>query len=216
MSFRALNEVFAEHGLPMSLYTDRGSHYFRATKAGEIDRGCPTQVGRALASSASSTSGLSRRSRGGRSERAFQTLQDRLVKEFALAGITGVEAANAFVRDVYLPAHNTRFGLEQAGPGLGLHADPGRRSRRDPVRAGGAAGWQAQRQLRVLPDAPGEPDAPALRQGTGQGACLSRRRSLPTRSSKPRFDAAAIMFPFSMKLSPPNLSSSVIWPTLAR
>jgi hypothetical protein len=33
----------------MSLYTDRGAHYFRTTKAGEIDRGCPTQVGRALA-----------------------------------------------------------------------------------------------------------------------------------------------------------------------
>ena len=32
----------------MSLYTDRGSHYFRTTKAGEIDRGSPTQVGRAL------------------------------------------------------------------------------------------------------------------------------------------------------------------------
>ena len=37
-----------QHGLPMSLYTDRGSHYFRTTKAGEIDRGSPTQVGRAL------------------------------------------------------------------------------------------------------------------------------------------------------------------------
>jgi hypothetical protein len=36
-TFRALKEVFAEHGLPMSLYTDRGSHYFRTTKAGEID-----------------------------------------------------------------------------------------------------------------------------------------------------------------------------------
>jgi hypothetical protein len=47
-TFRALKEVFSEHGLPMSLYTDRGSHYFRTTKAGEIDRGCPTQVGRAL------------------------------------------------------------------------------------------------------------------------------------------------------------------------
>ena len=47
-TFRALREVFAEHGLPMSLYTDRGSHYFRTTRAGEIDRGCPTQVGRAL------------------------------------------------------------------------------------------------------------------------------------------------------------------------
>jgi hypothetical protein len=47
-TFRALNEVFSEHGLPMSLYTDRGAHYFRTTKAGEIDRGHPTQVGRAL------------------------------------------------------------------------------------------------------------------------------------------------------------------------
>jgi transposase len=32
-TFRALQEVFAEHGLPMSLYTDRGAHYFRTTKA---------------------------------------------------------------------------------------------------------------------------------------------------------------------------------------
>jgi hypothetical protein len=48
-TFRGLKEVFSAHGLPMSLYTDRGSHYFRAAKAGEIDRFCPTQVGRALA-----------------------------------------------------------------------------------------------------------------------------------------------------------------------
>jgi hypothetical protein len=47
-TFRALKEVFSEYGLPMSLYTDRGSHYFRAAKAGEIDRGSPTEVGRAL------------------------------------------------------------------------------------------------------------------------------------------------------------------------
>ena len=32
----------------MSLYTDRGSHYFQTSKAGEIDRDHPTQVGRAL------------------------------------------------------------------------------------------------------------------------------------------------------------------------
>ena len=48
-TFRALNEVFGEHGLPMSLYTDRGAHYFRTPKAGgEVDRGHLTQVGRAL------------------------------------------------------------------------------------------------------------------------------------------------------------------------
>ena len=46
---RALKEVFGVHGLPMSFYTDRGSHSFHTTKAGEIDRGHPAQVGRALA-----------------------------------------------------------------------------------------------------------------------------------------------------------------------
>ncbi len=48
-TFRGLNEVFSQHGLPMSLYTDRGAHYFHTPKAGgEIDRSHPTQVGRAL------------------------------------------------------------------------------------------------------------------------------------------------------------------------
>jgi hypothetical protein len=30
---RALSEVFGTHGLPLSLYTDRGSHYFHASQA---------------------------------------------------------------------------------------------------------------------------------------------------------------------------------------
>jgi hypothetical protein len=48
-TFRALKEVFAEHGLPMSLYTDRGAHYFHTPEKGdEVDRGRLTQVGRAL------------------------------------------------------------------------------------------------------------------------------------------------------------------------
>jgi hypothetical protein len=75
-TFRALREVFAEHGLPMSLYTDRGSHYFR-TKAGEIDRGCPTQVGRALEPLGVEPIGAYSPQARGRSERAFGTLQDR-------------------------------------------------------------------------------------------------------------------------------------------
>jgi len=47
----------------------------------------------------------------------FQTLQDRLVNELALAGITTVDAANAYIRDVYVPAHNARFAVkaEQEG-----------------------------------------------------------------------------------------------------
>lgn len=48
-TFRALAEVFGAHGLPSSLYTDRGSHYFHTPKAGgKVDKDRPTQVGRAL------------------------------------------------------------------------------------------------------------------------------------------------------------------------
>jgi hypothetical protein len=44
-TFRALKEVFSEHGLPMSLYTDRGSHYFR-NHQGRRDRPRLTDPGR--------------------------------------------------------------------------------------------------------------------------------------------------------------------------
>src|ERR1700689_388751 len=103
-TFQALLEVFGRYGLPLSLYTDRGSHYFYTPEAGgAVDRKHPTQVGRALAHlGVEHIAAYSPQARG-RSERVFHTLQDRLVKELALAGITTVEAANCFLRDVYIP-----------------------------------------------------------------------------------------------------------------
>ncbi len=44
----------------------------------------------------------------------FGTLQDRLIKELAKAGVTDMAAANAWFRDVYLPAHNARFARPAA------------------------------------------------------------------------------------------------------
>ena len=103
-TFRALDEVFGRHGLPLSLYTDRGSHYFHTPEAGgKVDRTRLTQVGRALG--VEHIAAYSPQARG-RLERVFHTLQDRLTKELALAGIATIEAANAFIRDVYVPAHN--------------------------------------------------------------------------------------------------------------
>lgn len=117
-TFRALIEVFGKHGLPLSLYTDRGSHYFNTPDAGgAVDRKHPTQVGRALANLAVEHIAAYSPQARGRSERLFHTLQDRLVKEFALAAITTVEAANCYLRDVYIDAHNLRFAVkaEQEG-----------------------------------------------------------------------------------------------------
>jgi transposase len=117
-SFRALCEVIADRGLFCALYTDRGSHYFHTPVAGGgVDREQPTQVGRALGQlGIEHIAAYSPQARG-RSERAFRTLEDRLPKELALAGITEIEAANAWLRTRYLPAHNARFAVLAEQPG---------------------------------------------------------------------------------------------------
>ena len=125
-TFRALNEVFGKHGLPLSFYTDRGSHYFYTPEAGgRVDRANLTQVGRALDHlGVEHIAAYSPQARG-RSERVFQTLQDRLTKELALAQITTMEAANVFLRDVYVPAHNARFAIKAEQEGTAFVAVAG-------------------------------------------------------------------------------------------
>jgi hypothetical protein len=109
-TFRACLEVFTARGLPSSLYTDRGSHYFFTPKAGEaVDKARPTQVGRALARLGIEHIAAYSPEARGRSERMFGTLQDRLIKELASTGITAIAAANQWIREVYLPDHNARF-----------------------------------------------------------------------------------------------------------
>ena len=51
----------------------------------------------------------------GRVERLFGTLQDRLVTELRLAGVTTREAANQFLPG-YLPGDNRRFGVRARHP----------------------------------------------------------------------------------------------------
>ncbi len=47
----------------------------------------------------------------GRVERLFGTLQDRLVKELRLAGISTIPAANCFLDHIYLEKHNHKFSV---------------------------------------------------------------------------------------------------------
>jgi transposase len=125
-SFRALLEVFAAKGLPASLYTDRGSHYFHTPKAGEaVDKDRLTQVGRGLARLGIEHIPAYSPEARGRSERMFGTLQGRLPKELKLAGISDGEAANRFIRDIYLPEHNARFaGPPEIAESAFVAADP--------------------------------------------------------------------------------------------
>lgn len=117
-SFLGLREVILQRGLFCSLYTDRGSHYFHTPKAGEpVSKTVLTEVGRALERLGIRHIAAYSPEARGRSERMFETLQDRLVKELADAGIADIETANRFIRETYLPAHNRRFMVEAAETG---------------------------------------------------------------------------------------------------
>jgi hypothetical protein len=123
-SLRGLGEVVAAHGLFCSLYSDRGSHYFVTPEAGgKVSKTVLTQVGRALKQlGIEHIAAYSPQARG-RSERVFHTLQDRLPKEFKLAGIDTVEAANVWLRDSYIAEHNARFAIDAEQEGSAFVAD---------------------------------------------------------------------------------------------
>ena len=109
-SFRGLRAVIEQQGLCCSLYTDRGSHYWHTPEAGgKVDKVNLTQFGRAMGQLGIEMIPAYSPEARGRSERAFETHQGRLTKELALVGITDMAAANAYIRDVYLPAFNAEF-----------------------------------------------------------------------------------------------------------
>ena len=109
-SFRALSEVIRGRGLFCSLYADRASHYWHTPEAGgKVDKDNPTQVGRALQTLGIELIAAYSPEARGRSERMFGTLQKRLPQELRLAGIADMDAANRFLKEVYLPQHNARF-----------------------------------------------------------------------------------------------------------
>jgi len=111
-SFQGVNEVIDKHGLFASFYSDRGSHYWNTPEAGgKVDKENLTQFGRAMRQLGIEMIPAYSPEARGRSERAFRTHQDRLVKELALAGITEMKQANAYIRDVYMPAYNDEFAV---------------------------------------------------------------------------------------------------------
>jgi hypothetical protein len=111
-SFQGINDVIKDHGVFASLYTDRGSHYWNTPEAGgKVDKGNLTQFGRAMRQLGIEMIPAYSPEARGRSERAFRTHQERLVKELAVAGITDMKKANAYIRNIYLPAFNNEFSV---------------------------------------------------------------------------------------------------------
>lgn len=96
-SFQGVQDVILNHDLFCSFYSDWGSHYWTT----------PTAAAKSIKPTYSPEA-------RGRSERMFGTLQQRLSKELALAGITSMDNANCFLKGVYLLQHNQRFGVKPA------------------------------------------------------------------------------------------------------
>ena len=117
-SFQGLQEAIGTKGLFSSLYVDRGSHYWYTEEAGgKVDKLRLTQVHRALQQLGITLIAAYSPEARGRSERAFRTLQDRLPKELALAGITEMAAANRYLTEQFMPQHNARFMVQATEAG---------------------------------------------------------------------------------------------------
>jgi molybdenum-dependent DNA-binding transcriptional regulator ModE len=130
---RAAYDVFEvwtrRHGLPGSLYVDRDSIYRcerTATVAEQITGSEPrTQFGRAMEQLEVEVILAHSPQAKGRVERRNGLLQDRLVKELRLAGISDLAAANEFLERTFLPALNKKFNLE-ARSAVDAHRPGGR------------------------------------------------------------------------------------------
>ncbi|NLP65092.1 ISNCY family transposase [Paraburkholderia sacchari] len=104
--FEATRAYLERHGKPVALYSDKAS-VFRSPTAGKTGRSV-THFGRAMYELNIDTFCANSSSAKGRVERAHLTLQDRLVKELRLRGISTVAEANAWA-PAFMAAYNTRF-----------------------------------------------------------------------------------------------------------
>ena len=94
--FETLRGYLDAHGCPVAFYSDKHS-VFRSVKQEAKGGQGMTQFGRALAELNIEILCANSSQAKGRVQRANRTLQDRLVKELRLAGISGMESGNAFL-----------------------------------------------------------------------------------------------------------------------
>ncbi len=109
--FQATRAYVEAHGKPVAFYSDKHG-IFRVNRRDATGEEL-TQFGRALSELNIDIFCADTPQAKGRIERAFGTLQDRLVKELRLAGISTPEAANAWLPG-FIAAYNGRFGREPA------------------------------------------------------------------------------------------------------
>jgi hypothetical protein len=110
--FRTIRAYLQAYGKPVALYSDKHG-IFRVNAKDAVGGDRITQFGRALMALNIDIICANSPQAKGRIERAFGTLQDRMVKELRLAGISTIAAANAWLPG-FIDSYNARFGRQPA------------------------------------------------------------------------------------------------------
>jgi len=113
-----LQAWIGKYGVPRALYTDWKNVYKRKASSAEQLRGAVpvTQFGRMCQKLEIRIVAASSAQAKGRVERNHGTHQDRLIKKMRRKGIDSYAAANQYLEQDYLPAHNRRFTVPAAKP----------------------------------------------------------------------------------------------------
>ena len=112
--FEALEGYLHKHGRPVAFYSDKHS-VFRVAKEDAKGGVRTTQFGRALSELNIEILCANSSQAKGRVERANRTLQDRLVKELRIEGISDMEAGSAYLQG-FRERHNAKFTKAPARP----------------------------------------------------------------------------------------------------
>lgn len=108
----SFKKYIRKYGIPVSVYLDKHTTYKSPAKPSLKDDTEPlSEFQRAMKELGVQVIHAHSPQAKGRVERAFGTLQDRLVKEMRLRGTKSIEEGNEFL-DEYLPLHNRKFAVK--------------------------------------------------------------------------------------------------------
>lgn len=108
--FDATEKHIKQHGIPVEYYSDKHGIFRVNVKEANTGDGL-TQFGRTLKELGIAISCASSPQAKGRVERANGILQDRLIKEMRLRGISDINTANDFLPE-FITSYNKRFAKE--------------------------------------------------------------------------------------------------------
>jgi len=107
---KTLREYVEKNGIPHSTYTDKYGVYYAEKEKTDFQLAMEKLSVRCIYANSPQAKG--------RVERSNRTLQDRLVKEMRLMGISNIDEANKFLKDSFIENYNKRFSYTKGLPDI--------------------------------------------------------------------------------------------------